>query len=163
MNALKLGIVSCAGLGLAPWAPGTFGTLGGVALAWLLAGSQPFLLWVALLCVVIYAVGRSLADWAERRAGRKDPSFFVLDEVIGYLITVAWTGGPSYLTLVLAFFVFRFFDVWKPGWVRRAEAIPGADGVLLDDVVAGFFGLGVMALLRLFVGDPAMWEYGGAA
>lgn len=163
MNALKLGIVSCAGLGLAPRAPGTFGTLGGVAIAWALAGSESFLLWALLAAAAIYLVGRSLADWAEQRAGHEDPSFFVLDEVVGYLVTVAWTTGPSYLTLALGFFVFRFFDVLKPGWVRRAETIPGPDGVLLDDVVAGIFGLGVMALARLFVGDPGMWAFGGSA
>ena len=163
MNALKLGIVSCAGLGLLPRAPGTFGTLGGVAIAWMLGGSEHFLVWVALVCVGVYVLGRSLADWAERRAGRKDPPFFVLDEVVGYLITVAWTSGPSYLSLVLGFFVFRFFDVLKPGWVHRAEALPGPDGVLLDDVVAGVFGLGVMALARSLLGEPGMWVVGWPA
>ena len=58
MNALKLGIVSCAGLGLLPRAPGTFGTLGGVAIAWMLGGSEHFLVWVALVCVGVYVLGR---------------------------------------------------------------------------------------------------------
>jgi phosphatidylglycerophosphatase A len=84
-----------------------------------------------------------------------------LDEVIGYLITLLWIRGPSALTLVVGFALFRFFDVLKPGPVRRMEQIPGADGILLDDVVAGLMGLGVMVVLRLTVGEAGIWESGG--
>ena len=69
--------------------------------------------------------GAPLGDWAERYAGEKDPGIFVLDEVIGYLITVAWTAAPSPLAMAVAFFVFRFFDVVKPRLARRLESIPG--------------------------------------
>lgn len=161
MNALKLAGVSFFFLGCSPVAPGTVGTLGGVLIAWLLAPSEYFLLWALLACAVLYLLGRSLAPFAEARAG-KDPGIFVLDEVIGYLITVAWTTGPSYLALAVGFGVFRLFDVWKPGPARRMERIPGGDGILLDDVVAGLFGLAVMAVLRLLVGDAAIWQWGGA-
>ena len=94
--------------------------------------------------------------WAEAHAG-KDPGFYVIDEVIGYLITVAWVGGPSPLALVVAFVIFRFFDILKPPPVRWFERIPGGDGILLDDVVAGIYGLGVMAILRLTLLEPAAW------
>lgn len=165
MNFLRLGIVSCGYLGCSPFAPGTVGTLGGVAIAWALRETELFLVWVLLACVLIYLVGRSLGDWAEEYAGKKDPGIFVLDEVIGYLITVAWIGegfrhgGPSSLTLVLAFFVFRFFDVFKPRLARRMEAIGGGDGILLDDVVAGLYGLAVMAPARLLIGDGTLWNW----
>ena len=58
--------------------------------------------WIAVACAVLYAATQPLGAWAERYAGRKDPGIFVVDEVIGYLITVAWTGGPSPLALVVA-------------------------------------------------------------
>ncbi len=160
MNFLRLGIVSCGYLGCSPFAPGTVGTLGGVAIAWALAGTAWFPLWVLLTCVVIYIVGRSLGDWAEEYAGKKDPGIFVLDEVIGYLITVLWIGGPGYLTLVVGFFVFRYFDILKPKLARRMEAIGGGDGILLDDVVAGVYGLAVMAAARLLIGDSGWWDFG---
>ena len=151
-DTLKLGIVSCCYLGCSPVAPGTFGTLGGVAIAWALRNTQWYLAWSMLAAAFLYIVGRSLGDWAEQYAGEKDPGIFVLDEVVGYLVTVAWLGGPSYTTLAVGFFVFRFFDVFKPGPARRMERIPGGDGILLDDVVAGLFGLVlVMAPLRLWV------------
>lgn len=150
MNALKLGLVSCCFLGCSPIAPGTVGTLGGVAIAWLLRNDPRYLLWSLCIAAVLYAVGRALGPWAEAHAGKKDPGFFVLDEVIGYLITVAWLRGPSPIALVTAFFVFRFFDVFKPGLARRMEALGGGDGILLDDVVAGVYGL-VLVML------PARW------
>ena len=154
MNKLKLGIVSCGYLGLSPFAPGTVGTLGGVLIAWALAGTgERFTLFALLACVAIYAVGRSLGEWSEAYAGGKDPGFFVLDEVIGYLVTCLWFGGPSLLTLVVAFFVFRFFDIVKPPPARRLEALGGGDGILLDDVIAGLYGLAVMAALRLALPD----------
>jgi phosphatidylglycerophosphatase A len=157
VNRLKLGLVTCGFLGCSPVAPGTVGTLGGVLIAWALATTDLYLLWVLLACVAIYLVGRSLAPWAEREAG-KDPQIFVLDEVLGYLVTVAWVRGPSPLTLVVGFALFRFFDVLKPGPVRRLERIPGGDGILLDDLAAGVLGLLVLTAVRLFVGDPSMWE-----
>jgi phosphatidylglycerophosphatase A len=160
VKLLRLSIVSCGFLGCAPVAPGTFGTLGGVALAWLLAPLPLFPVWALAACVVLYAVGRALAPWAEAYAGRKDPGIFVLDEVIGYLITVLWVRGPGLLTLVVGFFVFRFFDVWKPAPARRLEAIPGGDGILLDDVAAGLLGLVfVMLPARLLLDLP--WDHPG--
>lgn len=149
MNRLKLAFVSFGFLGLSPFAPGTAGTLGGVALAWLLGRTQHYLFYSVLACAVLYAIGRSLGEWSERYAGGKDPGFFVVDEVIGYLITCLWTLGPSPLALTVAFFLFRFLDVLKPQPARAMERLGGGDGILLDDVVSGLYGLLVMAVLRL--------------
>ena len=113
--------------------------------------------WVLLACLATYLVGRMLAPWAERESG-KDPQTFVLDEVLGYLITVAWVRGPSLVTLVVGFALFRLFDVLKPGPVRRMERFPGGDGILLDDLVAGLLALIVLTAARFLVGDPSMWE-----
>ena len=155
MNQLRLGLASCGYLGLVPVAPGTFGTLGGVLIAWALADTTYFGLWVLLAAGVVYWVGRVLGDWAESWAGRKDPGWFVLDEVAGYLVTVAWFSGPSPLALLTAFCAFRFFDITKPPPVRRFERIGGGDGIMLDDVVAGLYGLVLVMLpLRLLVDAP---------
>ena len=155
MKHFKLFLVSAGFLGCAPVAPGTFGTLGGVAIAWALSGSKHYLLWLGLTAVLIYLVGRPLGPWAEAHAGKKDPGIFVLDEVLGYLITVAWTAGPSLVALAVAFFVFRFFDVLKPRLARKAEHLPGGDGILLDDVVAGVYGFVLVMLpARLLIDVP---------
>ncbi|MEW6073342.1 MAG: phosphatidylglycerophosphatase A [Planctomycetota bacterium] len=156
-DRLKLAVVTSGFLGLSPVAPGTAGSLGGVLLAWALAGTADYLLWILCCIVLLYAAGRPLGAWAEARARGKDPGFYVLDEVVGYLVTVLWVQGPSLLALALAFFVFRFFDVVKPPPARRLEALGGGDGILLDDVVAGLYGLAVMSACRLFLLTPERW------
>jgi phosphatidylglycerophosphatase A len=168
MDRLKLALVSCGFLGCAPFMPGTFGTLGGVLFAWLLIPLAPFGVYALLLALLIYLATRGLGDWAEDFAGRKDPGIFVQDEVVGYLITVAWFGAPTYLALVVAFVVFRFFDILKPPPCHRLERVgkqPGGfwksgDGILLDDVMAGVYGLIVMAVLRTFLLEPSAWTLG---
>ncbi len=157
MKTLRLAIVSFGFLGLSPVAPGTAGTLGGVLLAWALSHSRHYLWWSVILCALFYVVGRALGDWSERENRGKDPGFFVLDEVIGYLVTCLSTRGPSLLALTLAFFVFRFFDIVKPPPARALERLGGGDGILLDDVIAGLYGLAVMTLVRLFCLSPESW------
>jgi len=160
MDRLRLAIVSFGFLGLSPIIPGTVGTLGGVLLAFLFARTDHFLFLTLGACLVLYFGTRKLGAWAEKRAGGKDPGFFVVDEVIGYLVTVLWFQGPSLLALTLAFFVFRFFDIVKPPPCRRLEALGGGDGILLDDVAAGVYGLAVMAVARGFFLEPANWIVG---
>ena len=161
MNTLRLAFVSCCFLGCSPFAPGTVGTLGGVAIALALAGTGSlFPVWALLTCVVLYAIGRPLGAWAEKYAGKKDPGIYVIDEVIGYLITALWFEGPSITALVVAFFVFRFFDVLKPPLARRAESLPGGDGILLDDVIAGLHGLVIVMIpARILLEGELDWTW----
>lgn len=156
-DKLRLALVSFGFLGCSPFAPGTFGTLGGVLIAWLLKDTAWFPLWIALACVVLYAVTQPLGPWSERYAGKKDPGIFVVDEVIGYLITIAWAKGPSLVALAVAFFVFRFFDIAKPWPCRRLEKIGGGHGILLDDVFAGVWGLLVIMLPARLLLDSLKW------
>lgn len=148
---------SALGLGLAPMAPRTFGTLGGVAIAWGLSGSSNFLLYALLAALGLYVLGRIVEPWVEARAGA-DPDFFVLDEVVGYLVAIAWTGGPTPLALLAAFVLFRFFDIIKPPPAQRLERVRGGDGLLLDDLVAGAYALAAMVFLRLVFLEPASWD-----
>jgi len=161
LNKLKLAVVSCLFLGCSPFAPGTVGTLGGVAIAFLLRDTQWFPLWALAACAVLYAISQPLGEWAERYAGKKDPGIFVMDEVIGYLITILWLKGPSYVALVVAFFVFRFFDILKPPPARAMERIPGGHGILLDDVFAGLWGLLVVMLPARLILSSVNWTVGG--
>lgn len=156
MNALKYALATSLWLGASPVAPGTFGTLGGVAIAWALSGTELFSVWVLVAAAVVTAVGIALGPWAERTANGKDPGFFVLDEVAGYLLTVWWMEGPSLLALLVAFCAFRLFDIAKPWPIRRVERVGGGAGIVLDDLVAGVYGLVlVMIPARLLI--DATW------
>ena len=155
MNRLKYALATCGFLGASPVAPGTFGTLGGVAIAWLLADTEQFQLWILVAAAIVTFVGIALGEWAEGYAEGKDPQFFVLDEVAGYLLTIWWFEGPSLLTLFVAFCAFRFFDIIKPPPIRKVERVGGGAGIVLDDLVAGVYGLVlVMIPARLLIDAP---------
>ena len=152
-------VVSSGGLGYAPVASGTFGTLGGVAVVLAvrpLLGDFHFGMAMIVLSLIGLAVGVALGDWAERHYRKKDPGHFVLDELVGYWITLfRWDDGmPGTTELVVAFFVFRFFDVLKPPPGRRIEHWPKGWGIMLDDVVAGVYSMAVMWGLRYLLEWP---------
>jgi phosphatidylglycerophosphatase A len=142
--------VTWFGLGYAPVASGTFGTLGGIAIAALVGWTWPenYLSLLILLTVVMSFLGALAGRWAERRYGRKDPGQFVLDEVVGYLVAAMWIGFPGWTHLILAFFLFRLTDIVKPWPARRLEKLPGGWGIVVDDLVAGAYALGILVGIR---------------
>ena len=150
-------LISGAGLGLAPFASGTFGTLGGIAVAVLLqlvCGSASLALWLAVAAVLLLAVGCSMTSFVERTFPHKDPGVFVLDEIVGYLvalaIVVASGREAGVLVHAVTFFAFRAFDVIKPFPADRLERVHGAPGIMLDDVMAGIYA-GVAAWLATWL------------
>ena len=126
------------GFGFSPFAPGTAGTL---PIAALLAVWQPERGWLMLLCAgVVFLAGVPLASWAERYWRKKDPGHVTIDEVAGYLVSVAFVPAQNELTLIVAaFFAFRFFDIVKPPPGRKFEFLPHGWGVMADDIVAGVY------------------------
>ena len=120
-------------------APGTFGSAVGVLLFLPLASIPVWLYGVTLVALVFLGIWAS--DVAESIYQRSDDGRIVIDEVAGQLITLApLLGSPrtrSIPWLVTGFVLFRLFDIWKPGPVRRFERIAGGAGVMLDDVAAG--------------------------
>ena len=141
-------IVTAGGLGFMPIASGTWGTLAGVALVYVLPADS-FALWLAIAFVAVSILNILLCPWAERTYGKKDPGQFVIDEVAGYCVTVAALAKPDLVTLIVAFFVFRLFDILKPWPGRAAEHLPAGWGIWLDDVIAGVYGFALLTLLRL--------------
>ncbi|NOX21636.1 MAG: phosphatidylglycerophosphatase A [Actinobacteria bacterium] len=139
-------IASGFGVGLIPkklWGSdngaGTFGAALAAIVAWFV---WPLGI-VAQFAVLVIAIGLSL--WSPRpfSAGHADPGWIVIDEIAGTLIAlVGLTAGgiPWFVALVVA----RLADIFKvlPG-VRRAEALPGAIGITMDDLLAGLYGLAV--------------------
>jgi len=133
--------------GFSPFAPGTVGTLGAVPLAWALSvlGWPAYLAaTAALLALGIVAAGRAGRYW-----GVVDASPIVVDEVVGYLLTMAFVPF-SWLTALAGFVLFRLFDVVKPWPVSALDRIESGLGVMLDDVGAGLLAWVAMRLvLRL--------------
>lgn len=125
------------GLGLIPKAPGTFGSLLGLALVYALS----FMSWPIFFAFSIIYCALSL--WATGLyldlTGTKDPKEVVCDEVMGVLITFFLVPVTS-MTLIFGFVMFRFFDILKPYPISYFDKkVPGATGVMADDIVAGLF------------------------
>ncbi len=142
--------ISTAGyVGLFPFAPGTAGSLVGVALSLLLRLDRSLLAEVTTI-LVIGAIGVWASRIAEDHFGGVDPGPVVIDEVFGMLITLAavdvgWSG------LAVGFFLFRLFDVVKPYPSARLERIEGGVGIMADDAMAGIYAnIGLRAALWLF-------------
>ena len=135
-------VASVGGIGFVPFAPGTFGSIPGVALAIALRSAG---LWWAegVVLVLLFAAGVWAATAAETHFGRIDPGPVVIDEVVGMLITtlflpLSWAGWGA------AFLAFRACDVIKPFPARQAERLPGGVGVMCDDVLAGVWAYAIM-------------------
>ena len=151
MSIAKL-IATWFGLGLIPVAPGTWGSLGGLAVAWVLvlkAGWPPWSL--AVLAVAMTAPGIWAADRTANEAGKKDPGIVVVDEVLGQWLTLAaMSAAAPVRQWVLAFALFRIFDIWKPFPVRKLESLAGGTGIVADDLGAGVYGALVLFLASQF-------------
>ena len=134
------------GSGLAPWAPGTFGTLAAIALYWVLAMALPPLA-IALLAIPLFFVGVWACEVTGRDLGVQDHSAMVWDEIVAFLPLAALASASLALQLV-AFVLFRVFDIWKPFPIRELEQrVKGGLGVMLDDVVAAVYAYLVFAVL----------------
>ncbi len=136
MNKLARTIATFFFVGYAPVAPGTVATIPAVALAFGLArlGGAAFVVAIA----VVSLIGTWAAGIYERESGMSDPSAIVIDEVAGYLVAVAFLP-MSWPIIVVSFFAFRAFDIFKPPPIRRIERIGGGAGVVADDLVAGLY------------------------
>ena len=127
---------SGCGLGYMPFAPGTFGSLAGLPLAWLMA-QLPLAVALIMLAVLITA-SIWIAGLAEKMLRQKDPGLIVIDEISGML--VALIGLPfTVLNMIMGFVLFRILDITKPVPIRTLERrLTGGTGIVMDDLAAGF-------------------------
>ena len=124
-------------VGTVPFAPGTFGSIIGLPLVFLLSRINLLLSVAYILLFILFAIG--IASATEKILNQKDPAKIVIDEIAG--IMVAFTGLPFNLKTVIAgFVIFRVFDILKPFPIRSLERrVSGGSGVVLDDVLAGVY------------------------
>ncbi len=132
--------------GFSPVAPGTVGTLGAVPLWWLLRDLPlaTYLVTVAgLLAIAVYAAARAGAYWQVA-----DASPIVIDEVVGYLVTMALVPW-SWPAAVAGFLLFRLMDIMKPWPASAFDRVKNGFGVVMDDVVAGVYAWLALEAVRL--------------
>ncbi len=148
------------GTGLAPVAPGTFGTLAGIPF-FLLLQDFPVAFYV-VATAMLFGAGVYLCGDSAKRLGIHDHGGIVWDEIVGYLVTLtpviahlpgierpaSWLWG----WMAAGFVLFRFFDIAKPPPIRWADSkVHGGFGIMLDDLIAGICAAVLLAVLMAIV------------
>jgi phosphatidylglycerophosphatase A len=135
-------------IGFLPKAPGTWGSLFALPLAYILykLGLVPY--------IVAYLVITLLGIWSSKvyseRVNKEDPDEVVIDEVAG-ILTAFFFVKPTLYSLVLALILFRFFDILKPPPVNWLERLPHGIGIMLDDIAAGVLtGITLLIISKIF-------------
>ena len=132
-----------------PWAPGTIGTLLGVVV-YLLIMDFDVLFYLAIMLVII-GVGTATAEYTSEALGGKDHRAIVIDEIAGFLVACI-SLPPSWLYLLIAFVLFRIFDIAKPWPISFADQrIKGGVGIVGDDLLAGLYTLLCVQVLALMM------------
>ena len=137
-------------IGTVPFAPGTFGSIIGLPICFLISQLD---IWPSVICTILFIL---FAIWiaaaAEKVLKKKDAGEIVIDEIVGMVVT--FVGLPFTLKTVIAgFIIFRTFDILKPFPIRFLEKkVAGGSGVVLDDVLAGLYGNLILRLAIYITG-----------
>ena len=137
LNRFFLILATGFGVGYSPIAPGTLGTLIAIPVYYFLSEIPSPLYEITLIGFFFLSVW--ISENAETFFGRKDDPRIVIDEMIGFLITMLWIPKTTRF-IIIGFFLFRFFDILKPYPIRHLERrLKRGWGVVLDDVMAGVY------------------------
>ena len=144
------------GAGYSPIAPGTAGALVGISITiqkevWGLAffNTQYLVDLDLIVLIIVFMLIGVLATNALEKEWGHDPQKIVIDEIVGVWIAIL-AIPMSWNTLILAFILFRIFDIWKPLGIRKMEQLKGGWGVMMDDVLAGVYANIVLQILLYF-------------
>lgn len=136
MNYFIVILATGLGVGYSPIAPVTLGTLVAIPIYYFLS-AIPFPLYEITLAGFFF-----LAVWISEKSeavfGKKDDPKIIIDEMMGFFITMLWVPKTT-LFVIFGFILFRFFDILKPPPIRLVERVRGGYGVVLDDVLAGVY------------------------
>jgi len=137
------------GSGLAPVAPGTFGTLVGIPF-FLFMVSLP--LWgYLLLTLAFFLFGVWICDRSSKLLGVHDHGGIVWDEIVGYLVTMI-AAPQGWEWIVIGFILFRIFDIFKPWPIAYLDRhVSGGFGIMIDDILAGVYAMFILQLLNYYV------------
>jgi phosphatidylglycerophosphatase A len=134
-NFLIKAIATVFGVGYLPVAPGSWATMVGVVVAYLLSNDLPA---YTILLLVLLVLGIMTTGIVEKLVDQKDPGIVVIDEVVGVMITL-WGLPLIWPVMICGFFLFRAFDMFKIYPINKFEAHPGGWGIMLDDCMAGVY------------------------
>ncbi len=137
-------------IGTVPFAPGTFGSIIGLPICFLISRLNILVAVICTILFILFAIWMAAA--AEKVLKKRDAGAIVIDEIAGLIVT--FVGIPLTLkTVIVGFIVFRAFDILKPFPIRFLEKkVAGGSGVVLDDVLAGLYGNLILRLAIYITG-----------
>ncbi len=144
MRIINYILATGLGTGFSPLAPGTAGSILAVLVLYFVPPFSPWLLLAILF--VLFWIGVYTGGELEKELG-EDPSKVVIDEVVGMGISLLFVPHDWRLFLI-AFVLFRLFDILKPPPIDQSQQLPGGLGIMIDDVLAGIYALAGVHILR---------------
>jgi len=146
-SKLARAVATCCGLGYAPYAPGTCASVVAFISFWLVGISSLPLLGQMCISLALFMVGVWASERESARLGESDPQVIVIDEWCAVWLVCSLL--PHRLTLQIAgLILFRFFDITKPGVIKRLERLHGGLGIMMDDLAAGVITVVVLTVLQ---------------
>ena len=134
-------------LGHSPFMPGTIGSLGGLAVYFLVRNND---LLYGFTILFLFLLGVIFSGEAEKIYKRKDAQMIVIDEACGMLLALFFVPA-SMFSIILGFFIFRIFDILKPPPAKRMEKLTGSLGVMFDDIVAAIYTNLILQIVFRFI------------
>jgi len=130
---LELSIASLGGIGFAPYAPGTIGSIAALPAVIVLSNHH---WWYIGITVLLFVAGTFVGNKAEMIFHEKDPGWVVVDEAVGILISF-FLVPISWVSVLVGFILFRLIDISKVFPLKQLEKVPGGLGIMLDDAIGG--------------------------
>ena len=142
-------IVTTFYIGRLPLAPGTWASIS-ATISWLFIFDATNSILVPLYSIILFFVGVYFSNLSLKKSSDHDPSYIVIDEWVGQWVALSFI--PVNLNFaIVGFILFRFFDITKIGPVKYFEKIPGALGVMSDDIAAGLMSAIVIFIARIVI------------
>jgi phosphatidylglycerophosphatase A len=147
MKKMGILIATFFGTGHLPVAPGTWASLLTILIVFFTPlSTQPFLI-LALITAFVYGIGIPAATICEKQYKKHDPRQCVIDEVAGQMVSL-WFLPRQVGFYIAAFLLFRILDIIKPYPVNKSETLPKGFGIMTDDILAGFYTMGILQGVR---------------
>lgn len=150
MSAISKNFCTLFGIGLIPFAPGTFGSLFTIFIWYTFIDLFSIFYFIALFLFVL-SVSFYFTDIYLDNYKKEDPSEVIVDEFLGQSIPLLFIVNFNIYEVLIAFVTFRFFDIYKIYPINKMEHLKGSYGVILDDIVAGIYSLIILMLYKILM------------
>ena len=142
-------IATCFKVGYLPLAPGTWGSIFAILVWWVFLKDLDPLIF-GIIIILFFFIGIIVSNVIIDQNDNNDPSYIIIDELVGQWLAL-WILPDGYFYIIIAFILFRFFDIIKPWPIRFMEQLPKGLGVMCDDLAAGLITLILTQIINFYL------------